>query len=285
MSLKLYRRSFILKMLFLITACSTEETHTKQAELVIGIVKYGDSQKTLDKFARFKEYLGTKMKAIVQLEPAFNETIAIERIKRQSWSLVFAPPGLAALANSFYKYELLFPVDIDINSHSVLVVRNDSKLRNLKDLQGKTVALGVPGSATGYYFPLYNLYGLTLKEVLFAATPASVLELVANKKADVGAVSLEEFNSYNTQLGNAQFRILFTDSHSVPPGAVLIAPNIEIMNRDLIKKYLREAPPTLVKEIRYIPNGDVPDYKYMNSVVERVAPLATRLNSKPVNLF
>lgn len=285
MSLKLCRRSFILKMLFMITACSTEELISKQVELVVGIVNYGDSGQTLNRFARFQQYLGNQTKSIVQLEPAFNESIAIERLQRQSWSLVFAPPGLAALANTLYKYEPLFSLGININSRSCLVVRNDSKLRNLKDLQGKTIALGIPGSATGYYVPLYHLYGLTLKEVLFVPTASSVLELVAEKKADVGAVSLEEFNLYNKKLGNVEFRIFFTDPTNLPPGAVLIAPNIETRNRDMIKKYMREASPTLIQEVGYIPNADVPDYKYMKSVIERVAPLAARLRSKPVRLF
>lgn len=285
MPLKLCRRSFLLQMLFMIAACSAEEVSTKQLELVVGIVNDGDSTQTLNKFARFKEYLGNKTKTIVQLEPTFSETVAIQRIQSQSWSLVFAPPGLAALANTFYKYEPLFSLGIDVNSRACLVVRSDSKLRNLKDLQGKTVALGTPGSATGYYVPLYNLYGLTLKEVLFASTPSEVLQLVADKKADVGAVSWGEFNSYHTKLGNVDFRVLFSNKENLPPGAVLIASSVESKNQDLIQKYMREASPTLVQEIGYIPNGDIPDYKYMNSVIERVAPLAARLNSKPVRLF
>ncbi|BDA68810.1 hypothetical protein RIVM261_017780 [Rivularia sp. IAM M-261] len=285
MKLLLCRRSFILKMLFMITACSTKELSTKQLELVVGIVNYEDSGQTLNKFARFQEYLGNKTKTIVQLEPAFNESIAIERIQRTSWSLVFAPPGLAALANTLYRYELLFSLGMDINARACLVVRNDSKLRNLKDLQGKTVALGIPGSATGYYVPLYNLYGLTLKQILFAPTASSVLELVAEKKADVGAVSLKEFNLYHKKFGNVDFRIFFTDSQNLPPGAVLIAPTIETRNRDMIKKYMQEAPLTLVQEIGYIPNADVPDYTYMKSVIERVAPMNARLRSTPVRLF
>lgn len=285
MSLKLCRRSFILQMLFVIAACASEEISTKQVELVVGIVNYRDSTQTLDKFARFKEYLGNKTHTVIQLEPTFSETVAIERIKSQSWSLVFAPPGLAALANTLYKYELLFSLGIDVNSRACLVVRSDSKLRNLKDLQGKTVALLSPGSATGYYIPLYNLHGLTLKEVLFASTPSEVLQLVADKKADVGAVSLEEFNSYRTKLSNVDFRVLFSNKENLPPGAVLIASSVESKNRDLIEKYMREASPTLVQEVGYIPNGDVPDYKYMNSVIERVAPLTARLKSKPVRLF
>jgi phosphonate transport system substrate-binding protein len=285
MSLKLCRRSFILQMLFMIAACSAEEKSTKQIELVIGIVNSDDSTQTLSKFARFKEYLGNKTHKVIQLEPTFSETIAIERIQSQSWSLVFAPPGLAALANTLYKYELLFSLGINVNSRACLVVRSDSKLRDLKDLQGKTVALLSPGSATGYYVPLYHLLGLTLKEVLFASTHKEILQLVADKKADAGAVSLEKFNLYQNQPSNVNFRILFSDKENLPPGTVLISSSIENNNQDLIEKYMREASPTLVQEVGYIPDGDVPNYKYMNSVIERVAPFTARLKSKPVRLF
>ena len=48
---------------------------------------------------------------------------------------------------------------------------------------------------------------------------------------------------------------------------------------------MREVSPTLIQEVGYIPNADVPDYKYMNAVIERVAQIAARLSSKPVRLF
>jgi phosphonate transport system substrate-binding protein len=157
-------------------------------------------------------------------------------------------------------------------------------VQQLKDLQGKTVALGQPGSATGYYFPLYNLFGLTLASILFAPTPETVLEWVAQGKAAAGAISLEEFNLYRTKLGNA-FRILFTDSQNVPPGAVLIGPNIERNRQELIRNSMKDAPPNLVQDVGYLPNAEAPDYQYMISVVKRVTAISGRLNSKPVRLF
>ena len=44
------------------------------------------------------------------------------------------------------------------------------------DLNGQAVALGQPGSATGYYFPLLNLYGLTLSKIRLAPTPKQALQ-------------------------------------------------------------------------------------------------------------
>lgn len=284
MSFQLSRRLFILQMLLLMS-CEADEKSNQQLELVIGVISYGEEKQALERFERFRNYLGEKTKTIIQLEPTFNEKIAIERIQRRSWSLVFAPPGLAAIASANYQYLPLFPLQVDANSRSILIVRQDSPLREFKDLQGKTIVLGQPGSATGYYFPLYNLYGLTLAEILFAPTPKTVLEWVLQGKAAAGAVSLEEFNLHKASLGATEFRILFTDPHNVPSGAILIEPNIDRNRQQLIRNYLKDAPVSLVQDVKYLPNSEPPNYEYMTFVVKRVVPIAARLNSKPVRLF
>ncbi len=283
MTSRLSRRIFMLQVLFAIAACAAEETNQK-LELVTGVISYGDEKQALEKFASFGAYLGEQIKSIIQIEPAFNENLAIDRIKSHAWSLVFAPPGLAAIAISNYQYLPLFPLQTDGNIRSILIVRQDSPLKQLKDLQGKTIALGQVGSATGYYFPLYNLYGLTLAKILFAPTPKVILEWVQQGLVAAGAISLEEFNLYKLKL-DPGLRILFTDSQNVPPGSVLISPEIDRNRQELIQKYMRDAPPGLVQEVRYLPNSTPPNYDYMTSVVKRVTSIAAKLNSKPVRLF
>ncbi|KAB8330171.1 phosphate/phosphite/phosphonate ABC transporter substrate-binding protein [Scytonema tolypothrichoides VB-61278] len=286
MSSQLSRRLFILQtLLLLLTACAEEETSDQELELVIGVISYGEEKQALERFVRFREYLGKKARAIIQLEPTLNENIAIERIQRGAWSLVFAPPGLAAIASVNYQYSAIFPLQMEDYPRSIFVVREDSPLRQLKDLQGKTVALGQPGSATGYYFPLHSLSGFTLTEILFAPTPKTVLELVAQGKAAAGALSSEEYNFYRTKLGSAKFRILFTDSQNVPRGSVLIGPNVEINRQQLIRNYMKDAPPNVVEDVGYIPNAEPPDYRNLISLIKQVTSIAKRLNSKPVRLF
>ncbi|MGH7997892.1 MAG: phosphate/phosphite/phosphonate ABC transporter substrate-binding protein [Brasilonema sp.] len=285
MSSQLSRRLFILQILLLFTACAGEEISNRQLELVIGVISYGDTKQAIERFVSFRKFLGEKIGAFIQLEPAFNEKIAIERIQRRAWSLVFAPPGLAAIASAKHQYLPLFPLQVEGNSRAIFIVRKNSPLKQLKDLQGKIVALGQPGSATGYYFPLRNLLGLTLAEIIFAPTPKTVLELVAQGRAAAGAISLEEFNLYRTKLGAAEFRILFADSQNIPPGAVLIGPNIERNRQQLIRNYMKDAPLNLVQDVGYIPNAEPPNYQDIIYVVKQVTSIAERLNSKPVRLF
>ncbi len=288
MSLKNSRRLFFVQLL-LLTACGVKSISSQGEELIIGLVSYDEGQEAINRYTKFNNYLGEKTGALVRLEPTFSETQALERIHTRDWSLVFAPPGLAAVAIAHNQYLPLFPLRGINNLRSILVVPKASSIRNLKELQGKIVALGKPGSATGYYFPIFNLYGLTLSEILFAPTPKTVLEWVAQGKAAAGALSMEEFLSYTPQLSQTEFRVLYTDPHYVPSGVVLIGPTIERNRQKQIRQVMSEAPSDLSQEAGYVPNGLLPDYKYMISVVERVNSIfddgAAPSRLKPARLF
>ncbi|OUL23623.1 phosphonate ABC transporter substrate-binding protein [Nostoc sp. T09] len=284
MSWKLSRRFFLLQMLFWVgNGCQPKPQF--EGDLTIGTISYGGGEDIITQYAKFNRYLAEKTKSHIRLEPAFNENKAIERLEARAWSLVFAPPGLAAIAITRYQYVPLFPLVGVSNLRSIFVVRKDSPILELKQLQGQTVALGQPGSATGYYFPLFNLYGLTLAEIISAPTPKTVMEWVAVGKATAGAISIAEFNLYSSQLQQTQFRILYTDPHYVPPGVVLIGANIERNRQEYIRKVMREFPSGLAQEVGYITNGNIPDYQYMISVVERVKLIVPQLQTKPVRLF
>nr|WP_202925052.1 PhnD/SsuA/transferrin family substrate-binding protein [Myxacorys almedinensis] len=274
------------------TACGKTRPIQKN-QLVLGTVSYGDGDRTIAQYERFNRYLGEKLQAVVQLEPAYNERKALERIAAQAWAIVFAPPGLAAIAMTQHRYIPLCPLE-GINSlRSVLVVKSDSPYDDLRSLAGKTLAIGQPGSAVGYYFPIFNLYGLTLRNLEISPNPKGILEAIAQGKADVGALSMEEFNTYKAQVTQAEFRVLFTDTHNVPSGLVLLSPTIDRTLQDSIQKILREIPSVVAQEARIVPNGAIPDYKYMISVVERVRTIfpadtsegAALLTQKPVRLF
>jgi phosphonate transport system substrate-binding protein len=284
MFLRFPRRLFLFNLLGLtFAACQSQRQF--EGTLTLGVINYGGSDKIISQYAKFNSYLGEKTNSYIQLEPAFNENKAVERLKARAWSLVFAPPGLAAVAIARHQYVPLFPLIGISNLRSIFVVRKDNPITDLKQLQGKTVALGQLGSATGYYFPLYNLFGTTLADILFAPTPKAALELVAEGKAIACAVSEAELSLYGSQLGSTQFRILFKDPHYVPLGVVLIGPNVERNRQEFIRKVMSDAPSSLAQEVGYVPNGQVPDYKYMISVVDRVSSITSGLQKKPVRLF
>jgi phosphonate transport system substrate-binding protein len=288
-----FSRRLLLLQLFLLAACGAPSLSSKRQGLVLGVVSYDAGERTLNRYAKFNQYLSEKIGVIVQLEPAFNENKALERIRNQAWSLAFAEPGLAAIAIAQYHYIPLFPLQGITNLRSILVVRKDNPIVELKELQNQPIALGQPGSATGYFFPIYNLYGLTLAEIMLAPTPKTVLEWVAIGKATAGALSKEELYLHGSYFSSTEFRILYTDPHEVPPGAVLVAPNLNENLRQQIRQIMNQTPSILAQEVGYIPNSPAPDYGYMISVINRVRTIfpdeyergATPLQLKPARLL
>lgn len=276
------RRLFLLQFVFFLTACRIAGM-TKPGKLTIGEVSYGEDEKSIKQYADLVNYLSTELKTIIELEPVYNEVKALEQIKRQTWSLVFAPPGLAALAISEAQYLPLFSLEGLEKTRSVIVVRQESSIKKLSDLSDQVIALGQPGSATGYYLPIQNLSGLTLAEVRLAPTPKTVLQWIENKNVVAGALSLDELERYRSDFTQTKFRILHTDS--VPPGAILVGPKVEQYQQEQIRKALNSASPTVAAAAGYLPNAKVPDYKKLIEVVERVRQIAKRIKEKPASLY
>ncbi|MEO0374070.1 MAG: PhnD/SsuA/transferrin family substrate-binding protein [Cyanobacteria bacterium P01_A01_bin.17] len=271
-------------MAFLAGCGPTTGSGTKR-RLTIGVVSYGEGQRSLEQFESLKNHLGTSLKSLIELEPALNERQAIQQIERNSWDLVFAPPGLAALAISQEQYLPLLPRTGGTKEKSIVVVPDNSPAQSLEDLASKPLALGQEGSATGYYLPVYNLYGLTMSEVRLAATPKGVLQLVDSGSAFAGALSVAELERYRSEFSGTKFRVLFRDSHAVPAGSVLVGPTVDRNLQEEIRMALESAGAPVAAAAGYAANSEPPDYSYLIKVVKRVRPIAERIKEKPAPLY
>lgn len=256
---------------------------TLPEKLTVGVVSYEAGERSVEQYGRFKDYLAEQTNTVVEIEPSFNELRALDRVQSRTWSIVFAHPGLAAVAIATEKYIPIFRMEGVYNLHSVLVVREDSPIRSLADLANKVVALGERGSAAGYYMPLYDLYGLTLAEVRFAPTPKTILAWLSQGTVAAGALSEDDFQRYRHEFGQTKFRILNT-SRFVPPGVVLLGPTIDRNQEQQIKAAMSEAPSSITDDAGYIPNAQLPNYEQLIQIVEKVRPLENRLGKKPVVL-
>jgi phosphonate transport system substrate-binding protein len=266
----------------LLKQCSQQEDESVE-KLVVGIVSYDAGVNLLDKFDRFRDYLATATQTMVELEPAFNELKAIEQIQRRIWSMVFAPPGLAAIAISSQQYLPLFALQGNNNERSLLLVRGDSPIQTLGQLANQIVALGEPGSATGYYLPLYDLYGLTLKEVRFAPTPRAILSWLNQGSIAAGALSEQEFQQYRHEFDQTQFRVLH-QSRTVPASAVLLAPTVDRNQQYQIETAMRNAPSSVIGDAGYIPEAPLPNYDQFIKLVAKVRPLEAKVHQQPAVL-
>ncbi len=269
-------------LLLLLVGCN-RSTPINPEKITIGVISHGNETRSVDDYEPLKEYLAQKTRSIVELEPAYNELQASEQIRRNRWSIVFAPPGLAAIAIDRRLYNPLFALEgVSSLERSVFVVKQDSNIKKLVDISNKTLALGQPGSAAGYYLPLYDLYGLTLAQVLFAPTPQQLLQWISNDKVEVGALSERDFYTYQTEF-DVEFRIL-QKSRSVPSGMVLISNNIGLNRQEQIKDAMSQAPNNITADSGYIVDTKLPNYQEFIKLVQKVQPLEQKVKQTPAVL-
>lgn len=254
-----------------------------RTRLTVGLVSYDAGAASVDQYDPFRLYLEEALATTVELEPVFNEIRAVEQIQAQAWDLVFAPAGLAAIAMNDAQYVPLFPLQGNPRQRSVIVVEAAAAATELSDLANQTIALGEAGSATGYYLPLYDLYGLTLQAIQFAPTPRAVLELIANDDVIAGALSEEDFQQYRNDFSDTSFRVLH-ESRVITPGAVLLSPTIERNQQRLIEEAMKAAPANIASDAGFVPNAPVPDFEQLIQLVEKVRPLETRVREQPAVL-
>lgn len=254
-----------------------------RTRLTIGLVSYDTGAASVERYTPFRQYLEEALAATVELEPVFNELRAVEQIESQAWDLVFAPAGLAAIAIGEAQYVPLFPLQGTPNQRSVIVAKADSSAESLNDLANTVIALGEPGSATGYYLPLYDLYGLTLAEIRFAPTPKTALEWVADNVVLAGALSEENFQQYRNNFEGTQFRVLH-QSRVISGGAVLLSPKVERNLQRLIEEAMQAAPANVASDADYVANATAPDYGQLMQFVEKVRPLEDKVRETPAVL-
>ena len=276
-------RHFILFFMVVSMVSCTAAKPVSTDKLTIGVVSYGEAEVSLERYQRFQEYLAEQTKIAFELEVAYNELQAVQQVESGNWSLVFAPPGLAVIAGK-RGFTQLFPLDdADQSEHSLIVVLEDSPVETLDGLANQTVAMGKPGSAAGYYLPLYNLYGLTLEEVKFAPTPETLLEWVDDGTVVAGAISEKDFNEHKSKFSGADFRILYESKRNIPSGVVLLGA-IERGQGEFIQRVMQAAPSDVASDAQYLPAAPLPDYGDMVKVVERVRPLEEQVRRSPAVL-
>ena len=278
------RRLFLTQIILLLASCKQFSTKTKQlGRLTIGVVAYGDGVRSVEQYQSFVNYLQSQTQAIIELEPVYNEVKAVKQIQNRVWSLVFAPPGLAAIATQA-QYLPLFPLQGINNRRSVLVVLKASNFKKLTDLNGQIVALGQPGSVTGYYLPLYTLYGITLAQVQIAPTPKNILELIVKGEVAMGALSKDEFERYRSEFLPIELRILHA-SQSIPSGAVLVSPDIERNQLNSIEQAMNQATPEIAQQAGYVSNASPPKYKDLITFIDKVKSIETHIHEQPAPLY
>ena len=142
------------------------------------------------------------------------------------------------------------PGEKNANYYTYFVVENDSKLENVKDVEGKVLALNSIGSTSGDLIPQVELSKINLsiknkdhfKKVYYAGSHDACLLSVLNKQADVCGMSSRNFEARlkDKTFMMHQVRIIHKSS-PVPPPPLAYSKNIPLEDRNKIKKAILEA--------------------------------------------
>jgi serine/threonine protein kinase len=229
---------------------------------------------------RFGEGVSVKLHMINISEGQSLER-AKQEIKAKKWELAFTGVPMlsaAAVANNYRFAARMSPNRTQ--TESVLFVRKDSPIQSLDDLTAdKAIALADFNSAQGFYMPVYDLYGKTLR-VDMNNGPREAMKKVRSGQADVGA------SVYISSLKKAtDLRVLHV-SRAIPLAGVYTAPSLTSQDQKLVADLLLAAPPAIQENVRYAA-GKATDYTEFLKVVKRVEEITSCSNwqANPVKLY
>ena len=142
------------------------------------------------------------------------------------------------------------PGEKDAGYYTYFVVRDDSEIKNFKDIKGKVLSLNSIGSTSGDLIPQVELTKINLsiknendfKNVFYAGSHDACLLAVLNKKSDVCGMSSR---NYEARLEDNTFKEkdvrIIHKSDKVPPPPLAYSKKIPLEHRLKIKNAVLEA--------------------------------------------
>ena len=142
------------------------------------------------------------------------------------------------------------PGEKDAGYYTYFVVRDDSEIKNFKDIKGKVLSLNSIGSTSGDLIPQVELTKINLsiknendfKNVFYAGSHDACLLAVLNKKSDICGMSSR---NYEARLEDNTFQEkdvrIIHKSDKVPPPPLAYSKKISLEHRLKIKNAVLEA--------------------------------------------
>jgi ABC-type phosphate/phosphonate transport system substrate-binding protein len=231
--------------------------------------------------ANYFDYLqGKQVGIIIEGDKSLSYQEVKKRLAAKKWDIVFARSPMIARFSQKQSYSYLagmFPGSATYKSG--IFVKANSPIRSINDIKSNTVvALGDFNSASGFYMPVYDLYGKTFSAKI--ARGESPRSMVSQGKAEIGTVAIGDQLKPN----NSEFRIIHT-SRDIPGSGVYLSPQLASQHQQ-IKQVLLAASKTITKKVNY---GDIPEPNYteFDKIIDRVDSIIECVNfdKTPTNLF
>lgn len=253
-------------------ACAEDETFSllhnncyknlAESPLVIGVIGNTSVYEPLQK------YLQEKLGKNVVIDQADGQASNLgDEIIKKKWDVVFAYSPMNSILAQDNDYEWLgrMYAKEGFFYESFLVTSKSSPINSIDDITPNTkVALSKVVSTSGFYQPIYDLYG---KKFYLVPNVSSrkVGDYLRSGKADVAAVSSLTLK-YNPDLK------IIHESKQLPGSGLLLSPRLSPDDRKTIKELLFNAPADVKEKVNYeqYPEFDYKEFRVIKSKVDNI---------------
>ena len=211
-------------------------------------VPSGDSQVILTEGSEIADLLSKRIGLSVKAKIASSYAAAIEAIGAHKVDIGWLATFSYVLAKEKYDVDLLLIVSRfgSPTYRGQIIVREDSRIKNLKDLKGKRMAFVDPASTSGHIFPKTLLLSKgifpekTFSKSIFAGSHNAVIFSILKGEVDAGATYDDAraavAKEYPQVFG--QTRVL-AYTKEIPNDTVCAAKNLDPVIKEKIKNGLR----------------------------------------------
>ncbi len=279
-------RIFVILLLFIairVRHITAEEIRPGDAShaktLLIGLIPEQNLFKQVERYEPLADYLSQKCGVEIRLKILTRYGNIVSNFVSLGMDGAFFGSFTYALAHIKLGVEVLArPEGLDGTStyHGLIFVRQDSGIKSIRDMKGKTFAFVDKATMAGYLLPLayFKEHGISdyetyLKETYFTGTHEAAIYDVLDKKADVGAAKntiYKRISDKDSRIANEL--VILEKSPDVPENGLAVRRSLDnSLKRDLKAALLRMHEEPTGKEIlrdfgarRFIETRDE-DYK------------------------
>ncbi|HDR7793870.1 TPA: phosphonate ABC transporter substrate-binding protein [Bacillus luti] len=230
-----------------VVACSQnkEASTEKQKTIKLGVIPTDDNADVSAMYKPVAEYLKKETGMNVELFLANDYTAVIEAMKNDKIDIARLGAFSYVLAADQTKVE---PLVAEISKKtgdkfytSLLIAQNDSSIKSIKDLKGKTVAFVDPASSSGNLVPRKWLLdnGIDpekdLKEVIYSGGHDASVLAVENKKVDAAFVAVNIYGDMK-QKGMTKNTASIGESEKIPTQPIAARSDLDPQTIEKLRK-------------------------------------------------
>ena len=190
-------KNFICRLLIItcvLPACSwrTAEKGTQRNPIRVSLIPSKEAQALLHDAKDFTRWMEKETGLSFEVSIPTSYVAVVEAMGGQKVDIAYLNTTTYFLAQEKYGAEVQFisiSASGSTNYRGQIIVRADSHIKTIQDLQGKKIAYVDPTSASGYILPAYLLKNKNIqpRQAVFAGRHDAVVTMVYQKQVDAGA--------------------------------------------------------------------------------------------------